>query len=522
MSGQSKAVKRKYDTLADADSKVAGTLFDLLTEGIPFRQFQRDATKSTGHTSDHKTIKSEGTGPYEFGILDDLEEILRQANNTRLPSALLLKFRPTRNDPTIRYNNEAKIQGYVEALLQDILELLNFAERVSIEPENALSKVKYLGKGSNRADFWVVLTSTNRPIMVVEVKSPLDPDVLLNGRVRGQVWDYLLDVMSFFGQYHVIGVSSTLRETCFHWFPHSDAYVASTTLQPQAPAPELDMPQMAVDRELHSSALIDHTDTRLVPMLLTAIIKAMNSPHSPVPMIDVRRAYVRVSQEEWTWARITAAVANTLTFHVTEEAQDSDGFLVIKYFFRSSEKKVWLTLAEPSQQIVVAKIFATEPEARRERDLWELVNRVPEAFCTKVRESWAMCTPFAIHASEGADKTITFNFNVAEWARQSGANAGQPPASVAAFSTRLAALGSSWSVLGAAQHAIRKSAEAGVVHKDLAWRHIALLPVFDERGDVQRLEPVLLDFGRVEEGVDREAALAQMHKSLQEMLAGTK
>ena len=68
-----------------------------------------------------------------------------------------------------------------------------------------LSRTSY--KGANESDFWLVVTDTKRPIMVIAVKSPDTPGVLDDPCVKGQIFDCMLDAMSFFGPTHILGVT---------------------------------------------------------------------------------------------------------------------------------------------------------------------------------------------------------------------------------------------------------------------------------------------------------------------------
>jgi hypothetical protein len=520
MSSQTDSTKRTYDTLASGNDERQPTLCDLINDGIPFRPVPRGSIKVPAHTSDHRDIKAGGLDALPFGELDNLPNILRQAGKFGRPSFLLHTLEDSKSRGPYFYATEAKIHTLVEKLFKDVLNMLAYPGKRWMEPEVALTKVKYDGRGS---DFLLVLDATRRPIMIVVVQNPCIPDVLQHPQLLGQMWDFMMDVMSFFGQYHIISVSTTFEETRFHWFPHSDDFVASTAppIQPAGPAPSLDMVQMALERELHSSAVIPHTDENLVPLLLSAVVKCMHSPHGTVPMADPRRACYRITRDGWAWASMTAETISRLTFRMTEEAQQCTGFLVIRSFFRDAERKVWLAVAEPSQQIVVVKILETEVEVEAERDCWQRVNGATAAFCTKLRESWALCAPFIVHATERDGSPVVFNFDIAEWARQYSAEAGPLPPNIAAFSARLQELGGGQDVRDVARRAIERAANAGVVHKDLAWRHIALMPVFGEQDGEQRvlrLEPALLDFGRVEVGVDPSAALQAMQQELAKMI----
>jgi hypothetical protein len=280
---------------------------------------------------------------------------------------------------------------------------------------------------------------------------------------------------------------------------------------------------MAGERILHSSATYHHTDLDLVPFLISAVVKCHSSPCAPVALADPTRPYMRMSAQGWEWAALTAEDSERLTFQVTADAAQSQSFLIVKTYCRSSEKMAWLAIAQPSQQLVVLKLFAPDgagaEEAESERALWETVNGV-HASCFHLKNAVALCTPMVIYASQDRDSMkVYFNLDIAERCCQRGAEPGALPAQLATFSAQVQELGTGLDVRDVAQRAIERTARAGVAHRDLEWRHVALLPLFDEAGAVIRLEPVLLDFGRVETGMEPGAALGQMQVRLEAMKA---
>ena len=202
-------------------------LDNLFMNGIPTTKFERDSTSSTNHYFDHTEVRNSHIK--SFGTLENLTDILEEVDALSIISMLLSKLQKKKD--TYRYSNEVGIQYLVQLLFDDILTALGYDEVLEVRAEVSLTNIKYLGKGgSNKSDFWIILTTSGRPIMIVEVKSPSTPKVLENAKVHGQAFDYMCDVMSFFGQYHVFGVTTTMESFCIHWFPHSDEYAASTVI----------------------------------------------------------------------------------------------------------------------------------------------------------------------------------------------------------------------------------------------------------------------------------------------------
>ena len=74
-------------------------------------------------------------------------------------------------------------------------------------------------------------------------------------------------------------------------------------------------------------------------------------------------------------------------------------------------------------------------------------------------------------------------------------------------------------VLKVANIAINKCADAGWIHKDIEWRHIALMPVFDENSKIINLLPILIDYEKSEAEIDREKALETMKTRLDNIAA---
>ncbi len=79
-------------------------------------------------------------------------------------------------------------------------------------------------------------------------------------------------------------------------------------------------------------------------------------------------------------------------------------------------------------------------------------------------------------------------------------------------------MGGNIDIIDVARKAVQKCATQKVIHKDLEWRHIALLPVFtDDSSAVLLFEPILIDFEYVAQTNSEQEALDAMNLRLDEM-----
>ena len=149
--------------------------------------------------------------------------------------------------------------------------------------------------------------------------------------------------------------------------------------------------------------------------------------------------------------------------------------------------------------------------------MWRRVNDCDSAFATKLRGTPAVGMPFAIHASSDREtQQVSFNLDISHWTLQRGAEEQALSLQLAAFQQQVQRLGAGLDARDIAAHAIERTAVRGVQYDDLAWHHVALLPVFNA-GEVVELCPVLIDFDRVTVGVSPAAARQTMLQKLNEM-----
>jgi hypothetical protein len=115
---------------------------------------------------------------------------------------------------------------------------------------------------------------------------------------------------------------------------------------------------------------------------------------------------------------------------------------------------------------------------------------------------------------------VWFDFDISHWVTQEGVVAQALPPRLSIFQEQIQVLGAALDPRTVAELAIHRTAAKRVQHDDLAWRHVALLPVLapDSSHKVVELRPVLIDFGRVTTDVKVAVATAVMMDKLNEMM----
>lgn len=474
----------------------AYTVGDLYFGGIPPLIFQKQRGASSRHTSDHVPI--DHVEIRNFAILEKYSGFTPPPG-AKMPSGFMASLQ----GEIYEYASESDLHLGVNLLLRDVLKLLRLSGKLSIFAEVSVTSAS---SRTGRPDLWIIWAS-GRPIGIVEIKSPSDdpdePNVLDDAQVLGQAFDYGRMLYSFHGQVDCFVILSTLKDWKILWSPHSDGAANATTL-PASPGHTDPTPQLLpAERTLHSSELIALDDKKLLPTLMSVVEKCLASGYHSVPVIASTRSYIKLLEKNWNWAPMSEAQVVEyqagITFALRAGTAASTDFTVLKYMTAFNDCRVWVTIAGGSKSLVVVKQTVAEEDAVYEAELWRTVNASEHAFATRVLKKPAVGMPFAYPATE-INHTVVFSFDIHKWGSQDGATAGAVPHNMVAQTQRIRQLAAEKGLLDvrtAAEQAIRRFAEANVVHEDLAWRHVALLPVFNLAGtEVVDVLPVLLDLER--------------------------
>lgn len=495
------------------------TLRVLLEHGLPnfeIRPGQTQSAHTSGHSPIVREITNQALNPI-FGMADHLRETCDMLD---VPSSTLLHIY---NRKPFFCSSETDIQTLVSHILNDILELLQLSEDLHLQQETYAPRAKYLGTGGNKSDFWVIYGEDFQPILVVEVKSPHVPSVLLNPRVVGQIGDYMLDIASFYGQRDVFGITTTGNQWKFHWLAFSnDSALSQEPLQEDVQNIVLEESLPELTREVYSTNLINLDDPQLIPLLLSVVTKSFVSPKYKVPLISANRLYITLSENSWEWKRLEGNIEkfSRLTINVDRDIDDSSEYVVLNHLARTEQQLVWVAVAKKASQIVVIKQFTSEnvDKAERERDMWMKVNR-GHAFVRTVRDVPSVVMPLVFHVKFNAEGKLYLDCDLVNWLFPAAVAPDQLPNTLMVLRQQILAAAEPWKddLARVAQTAIRGLAEQLVVHDDIAWRHFALMPQFTGK-NVSQLTPVMIDFSLSHDVASSQMALEEMNPKLEELI----
>jgi len=322
--------------------------------------------------------------------------------------------------------------------------------------------------------------------------------------VHGQIYDYMLRLKTFFGLRNVFGIVSTYKEWRFYWFPETDGAANTTDRTPYVQSDDDDAsfltsfmfedeeestfeeemdeePSLEADiadeldisvelpnaRVVHGTHVIAWDHKHLVKGLISLLWKMHDSPYDDVTLIDNNRPYIVMTDEQWSWRKITWPKKFKLNYN-RMPAKSTKYFILLKDYRGGVDGRVWL-ICTFSGSVGVIKFSQKAGNAERylkaECNIWHTVwdNR-PRVI--KLANDWALLMPFV----------STYE--------------GKP---VSKDKQRV--------VIGA----IDTMAQKGMCHTDLKWRHVGLL---------SPTKAVLFDLARVRENVPQSEAREKMMLAL--------
>eukprot|EP01031_Cornospumella_fuschlensis_P026661 gene26661-32216_t len=354
------------------------------------------------------------------------------------------------------------------------------------------------------ADVWLITLPDGRPISAVEVKRyNSDSDVLSDECALGQLYDYLMQIRTFYGQVEVFGFLTDFVNWRVCWLPESAALAASSVgLDPTAPLANRLLTTTAplptsAKGELQSAPLIHHTDPALALTIYSAISKNLLAQVAPVPLFHSQRSYMLYMRNSWKWANHSWKENLTVTLALPSAATQK--FYALRYFPASRDGKVFLAATE-SCHVIIVKMYYEENTSLQEQEfnLWKFLWGV-EVQKIKLCGRPALVLPFCFHVLSRPDGTRYFNFDMVYWSYSEGAIFSNIDSKISCFAgicERLQQF-SSVSPEQAAYDAICAMADQGYQHDDLKWSHVAVRPLLDTKKTIIGLTPVLLDLCEV-------------------------
>lgn len=431
---------------------------------------ERSGSKSRGSVSKEKhddAVLLERT----FGLFPD--ELVCRQDTTVLWQ--LYEVAGCSND----WGSESDIQGMVKQVLQTAIYTIGLQGKLKCFNELSIFDL--------RPDIWIVCTG-GVPIGVVDVKKPGEDETLQNPYVQGQIFDYMLQLQSFFGLEHVFGILTSYEQWRVCWMPRSERAVVATSATTQA-AEEHEMETQTVvpERVLHGSKFFAWDDENLARLLCTTLLKMYHAQRSEVRLVDKNRPYIIMDETQWSWGKIVVEDESSLYHSVLPSANK---FTLLADLREGADGRVWRACTDSGLGCCIKfpmRTHSGKEEVTKREQLAQIQDEAAnwhKAYGPKSARVTTLCSQPALIMRYLRPLELNDDGTLAQEDRS------------------------------AVKTAIEKFAAKGLSHKDLALRHVGLLspPKKNRKSKGEENEPevVLFDLGQVDEENDPAVATAEM------------
>ncbi len=312
------------------------------------------------------------------------------------------------------WTSEADVQRHVTNVLEDVIAALGLQQDLSTRLE--------VGIDGHIPDV-VVITSNGVPKGVVEVKTPLSPDIMTDGLLHGQVYSYLMWLKSFYNISEVIGIATTYEEWRICWLSVSDTG--------------------EVDEALHGSEVKKYNDPDIIKFIASALQK-MNSATWIKPTILKGRPLLTFNPKGWSWEKCQVDSVD----HEKLPAHNCQNFMLVEDLGCGLDGHVWRACSKAGRGCVIKfpRLQKEEKQLPKKERISILDNRVLEEY-----QNWGLAQT-AVPV-----RVVTLN----------EINALLMP-SIETFTEKPA----NENILKQVIKLIGLWASKGLLHDDLEWRHV--------------------------------------------------
>ncbi len=390
----------------------------------------------------------------------------------------VVDFSPTKNsewfsskilcESTIRVATDADVHGMVKILLNEVMEAVGVKKDLALYNEMEITELK--------ADIWI-LSHNGHPVGALEVKKPGNVSPEAQNIHFGQLYDYLLRIRSFYGLKYVLGLYTNWDEWRFGWLSDSDASAEASNLDYAVDGP---INQLQDTRVLHVSQIFTRRNSKPLANALGSWFKKLifNANFvTPVALFAPERAYIYLTKKSWGWRQgipINSAELSMPRYGVNT-------FYLLRDFHGATDGRVWLachikqSLGENIGQIVVLKFIsriAIGKEGNERTVAMDEVSRwhklgITSVYCTTLAKRCALVMPLGFHYSSSGqqiDSTWWDDYDPTKI----------PITDFQEWYTKAA----EYDPTAAMKECIKSCADAKLVHSDIQWRHVALVPQY--------------------------------------------
>ena len=415
------------------------------------------------------------------------------------------------------WSGEIDIQTYVKNALMDCLKISQLLQKLSIHREQTFSVAQIMGnKKGNKVDATVFVKDTSSITGVAEVKVPGS-----NMDDIYQIVDYMVDLRNSFNVRFVFGVYTTYERWKILWFEDSQeaASCDSKELYDElcfaGSANEYAITQGTV--KIFQSKTYQYSDPELIECLATLLYKVSMTPvYNPTKFIDERSRYVYATTKSIQYRSLSKKL---VCFKYEMPPKQTRNFYILSYFHRGGDGRVALVTSESGNLAVIKFLYqdgdlndlhkALLDEQSRWQNLWQVQCRVVE-----LNGQFGLLMPFCMPFNRNRSNDFQFS-SLQTWNKLSS-NFDYGMLSEELEDCVNSQLLDSYqkSPLLAAEQALSTVSDKLSSHMDLSFRHVALLPRWNNQTCMYDFQAILIDLTRVESDLNPEVAQSRAENGL--------
>ena len=482
---------------------------DIVTHKFPplgKRQLYSSDKSKTRLKSNYEVIPEVSNA--EFGILQEFKsEHLKKVGSSLWFEA---KTGSLRN-----WSGEVDIQTYVKNALIDCMDSSPLLEKVDIYREQTFSVAALMQKG-NKVDVTVFVKDTSFITGVAEVKLPGS-----NLDHFHQIVDYMVDLRNSFNVRFVFGVLTTYEQWKILWFEDTQEAAQCNT---KGQYDELCLAGSANEYMINAgivkvfqSKSYKYDDPELIECLTTLLYKVSTTPvYNPTKFIDERSRYVFATEKSIQYMSLPKDLKY---FKYGMPPKQTRNLFILSYFHRGGDGRVAL-VSSASGCLGVVKFLhdtdnqeemesALQVEQSRWKELWEVECRI-----VNLNGRLGLLMPFC----------MPFNTHRAMFSSLQAWNKISTKYEYDFISDELTELVNKEELekynrdpLLAAQEALSTVCSRNSSHLDISFRHIALLPKWNNGTNMYDFQAILIDLSRVHSGQDVESTQLSAQNALESL-----
>ena len=458
----------------------------------------------------------------EFGILEMPADRLKLLKNS--VSKILTKH------DALGYSTELDVQVHVRSLMEDMIEAAGLEGELDLRCGD-------LEIADLKADIWII-SSNGYPVGAVEIKKPSKEgaeSTMNDGKVQGQLFDYMLRIRSFHGLRHVFGILTNFEEWRICWLPDSDDAAKATNLMYELDADNINI-NAATERVLYCTDILTGSSAAAMPSLANSLVSVLSKMNYGKNSLDISkmillsndRSYILLDKKSWFWTSLQSAdlksIRKSMEVSLIPPGKGTKKFILLRDYHGGADGRVWLAAGASNGQLAVIKFLRRARNRPKNDELTRIQKELAawgacdiSAYSCKLGGRPAVVMPFLFHCNVDSTGRPFFIQSPDSWS-------GVP----ATAESKILFLSECQNALQnldprvVLRACVSRMAKAKYVHNDIEWRHVSVAPVFKKPSLFASKQfagfiSTFIDFGNIEK-VNSQAEAEEKMKYKMEVL----